>query len=403
MTSEGATGQVSAYVAVGPELINFDVDADAGRVSRRDSITLPWRVQYAWPHATLPVLYVACANREPGGGDRPFFLCALRFDESGDLSMHGTPAQLESRPIHVTTDVPSRHVLTGYGSYPGLSIHEILEDGSVGAPVPLPEPFDSGAPPTHQVRVTPSNARAIICARGSRYGHPNYVPGGLKVLRYDDGKVGNLYTIDLDGRDGLAGFNPRQLDFHPTLPILYLSLEAQNQLAVFRFDGEEIDPEPLAIRDLLECQDDMKPRQDGGAVQVHPNGKFVYVANRNDGLRDGPLGPSWLTPDPVPVFPGGENSIAVFSVDPDSGIPTRIQVADSHGLHPRTIGLDPSGRVLIAGNVSPTVLRDGDTLRKVPAGLALYRVEDGGTLAFAGTEDIDVGREMIWWTGVVGR
>ncbi|HEX3960442.1 MAG TPA: hypothetical protein VHZ03_28025 [Trebonia sp.] len=56
----------------------------------------------------------------------------------------------------------------------------------------------------------------------------------------------------------------------------------------------------------------VRPRQDGGTVHVHPSGKYVYVANRNDGYVGGHRGPSWITPDPVPVFPGGETNIAVF-------------------------------------------------------------------------------------------
>jgi hypothetical protein len=142
----------------------------------------------------------------------------------------------------------------------------------------------------------------------------------------------------------------------------------------------------------------VEPRQDGGAVHVHPNGRFVYVANRNDGYVGGHDGPSWLTPDPIPVFPGGENNIAVFAIDLDTGEPTLIQTVDSRGLHPRTFALDPSGRLLIVGNLAPMRLADG-TL--VPASLALFGVGDDGRLAFVRQVDLELHGEMIWWMGLV--
>jgi 6-phosphogluconolactonase len=395
---------VSAYAAVGGVLIHFSVNVAAAGLTRRSSIRLPGRIQYAWPHVSLPILYVACADKTPGiSGDR-FFVCALLMDSHGDLSTHGKPVVLESRPVHITTDIPSRHVLTAYSDHPGLTVHEILNDGTIGIQIPRPEPFDFGVRP-HQVRVTPSNTRVIITARGGRgYGSPSYTAGGLKVLRYSDGTVENMYTVNLEGKHGLAGFNPRHLDFHPTLPLVFVSLEGQNKISVLRLEDDGINPEPLFTKDILAQPDMVRPRQDAGTVHVHPNGKYVYIANRNDGRIGGhPRGISWLNPDPIPVFPGGENNIAVFEIDEKTGEPTLVQNIDSQGLHPRTFALDPSGRTLVAGNLSPTVLRDGASSRQVPAGLALFTVHENGKLEFIRKYDLDVGTEMIWWMGVVGH
>ena len=48
------------------------------------------------------------------------------------------------------------------------------------------------------------------------------------------------------------------------------------------------------------------------------------------------------------VFAGGENSLAVFALDPASGEPTLIQHVDTRGIHCRTFHIDPSGRMLVA-------------------------------------------------------
>jgi 6-phosphogluconolactonase (cycloisomerase 2 family) len=402
MTMSDSGRPTSAYAAVGAELTNYTVDVESGRLTRQGAITLPSRVQYAWPHASLPILYAACADRGADPQNQPFYLCALMRDEKGNLSMHGEPAALPARPIDMTTDIPSRHALVAYGAEPGLTVLELRADGTVGKEIALPQGFDFGTNP-HQVRVTPSNDRAIISARGKKgFGKPAYVEGGMKVLGFDQGKVKNLYTAVPADTKATGGFNPRNLAFHPTKPWAFQVLEAQNCLCVFKMNGGDVEPEPLFVKPILIDQEHMKKRQDGGQVYVHSNGEFVYVGNRNDGYVGGHEGPSWLTPMPPPVFPGGENNIAVFKLDPETGEPTLIQHEDSRGLHPRTFALDAGGRILIAANIAPTRVQTGETLREIPANLAVFRIGKDGKLTFLHKLDLDVGAEKVWWMGVVG-
>lgn len=63
------------------------------------------------------------------------------------------------------------------------------------------------------------------------------------------------------------------------------------------------------------------------------------------------------------VFVGGENSIAVFSINQDTGEPTLIQNADTRGIHTRAFALDPSGRILVAANMMELPVRDAKAVR----------------------------------------
>ena len=67
------------------------------------------------------------------------------------------------------------------------------------------------------------------------------------------------------------------------------------------------------------------------------------------------------------IFPGGENNIAVFAIDPATGEPTLIQNEDVRGVYPRTFALDAGARMLVATNVEPKLVRDGTGLKTVPA------------------------------------
>ena len=59
------------------------------------------------------------------------------------------------------------------------------------------------------------------------------------------------------------------------------------------------------------------------------------------------------------VFAGGENAIAVYSINQQTGEPTLLQNADTHGMSPRTFALDPSASILVAANQVPFLLREG--------------------------------------------
>jgi hypothetical protein len=136
----------------------------------------------------------------------------------------------------------------------------------------------------------------------------------------------------------------------------------------------------------------VRPGQALGTIHMHPSGRFVYLANRASGTVDF---------QGKPVFVGGENSIAVFAINQETGEPTRIQNMDTHGIHVRTFALDPSGRILIAGNMMELAVREKDGVKTVPASLALFRVHADGKLEFVRKYDLNVGSRNLFWMGMV--
>jgi 6-phosphogluconolactonase len=163
-------------------------------------------------------------------------------------------------------------------------------------------------------------------------------------------------------------------------------------------DGDLV-PEPLFTKATLADPAHRFPVQSAGPIHVHPNGRFVYLGNR-----------SGVTSAVVPgvedvagkkVFSGGESNIAVFAINPQTGEPTAIQHADIRAAHPRTFGLDRGGRMLVAGSLAPTAVREGGKVVDVPAGLSVFRMGEDGKLAFARKYDIDVGPFTQWWTGMI--
>ena len=54
-------------------------------------------------------------------------------------------------------------------------------------------------------------------------------PGALKLYHFTDGQLSPLANLPVGGNGGL-GYGPRHLDFHPTQPWVYVSVESQNEL-----------------------------------------------------------------------------------------------------------------------------------------------------------------------------
>src|SRR5277367_1862789 len=93
--------KLALYANVGNELHHYDVDVDGALLTRQGSVNLPANVQYVWPHATQPYLYVATSDSASGMGaaGTNHHLSALRIDpDSGALSQHGAPVALPTRP-----------------------------------------------------------------------------------------------------------------------------------------------------------------------------------------------------------------------------------------------------------------------------------------------------------------
>ena len=396
--SESHSPGVVLYAAVGAELTEYQVDVDAATLVKRGSLTLPANVQEAVLHPSRRYLYVAWSNGGPSNlpqgsaaprGDQ-HGLSAFRIDPvSGALIPHGAPASLPARPIHVTTDIPGTHVLVAYNDPSGLTVHRIQPDGTIGGQVKPPAPLDVGIY-GHQIRVDPSNKVAILVTRGNGpTATTKEDPGALKIFDYNDGVLTNRLSI---APDGGFNFQSRHLDFHPSRPWVFLSLERQNKLDVFeRLKDGTLSRNPLFSKDTLSDPSNVRPGQALGTVHVHPNGRFVYLANRASGTA---------AFEGRSVFVGGENRIAVFSINQDTGEPVLIQNADTRGIHTRTFSLDPSGRILVAANMMELPVRGAKGLSTVPASLAVFRVGSDGKLDFVRKYDVPVGGKNMFWMGI---
>ena len=389
--------RVVLYAALGPELMQFDMDTDSATLVERGSVTLPDSVTEAWPHPSRKFLYVAWSNGVTGsvvppGQKSPHGLTAFRIDPgTGALLPHGAPVSLPERPVFTTTDLDGSHIIVAYNDPSAVTVHAIKTDGTVGLPVAPGEPLDVGIY-AHQVRMDPSNQAVIVVTRGNGpTADKPEDPGAIKIFNYKNGVLTNRHSV---APGGGFNFQVRHLDFHPSGRWDFVTLERQNKLDVFRRSPDgSLSDSPLFTKDSLAEPASGRRSQAVSTIHVHPNGRFVYVANRASGTVDF---------EGSRVFAGGENSIAVFSINQETGEPTLIQNADTHGMHARTFALDGSGKILVVANMMSIPVRTGKGVSVIPPCLSVFRVGSNGKLDFVRKYEMPAGdARTLFWMGIM--
>jgi len=120
-----------------------------------------------------------------------------------------------------------------------------------------------------------------------------------------------------------AGSGPRHLAFHPNGRFAYAVNELTATVTAFGWNAGAL----TEIQTVSALPPDYRGPKSGAEIQLHPNGRFLYVSNRADA-----------------------NEIAVFAIDGSSGRLTPAGHFASGGRTPRYFGFDPTGQYLFVAN-----------------------------------------------------
>jgi 6-phosphogluconolactonase len=369
------SGRAVLYASAGSELTTYGLDVDKVALTKRETIKLPGFVTEATLHPSKEIIYIVW---QTGGfqihaGPHEHGMSAFRIDPAtGALTPHGPSVSLGKSPGYISavvTDIPGRYVLAADSDPTRIIVHRLMANGTIGEEIVSPGKLDYGIH-AHQIRMDPSNQTVVLPCRGDSYTGTE-LPGSVKLFAFKDGILTDRQSI-MPG--GGVHFNPRHMDFHPSGKWDYVTLEDQNKMLVYERMKDGSLGKQLYAKDTLSEPGKVRPGQIAGTVHVHPNGRFVYVANR----------PGGTTVDGKRVSVG-ENTIAVFSIDQKTGEPTLIQNMDTRGTSAaRTLALDPTSRVLVAATAS----------------LSAFRIGADGKLEFVRKYD-GPSTGSIFWMGII--
>ncbi len=241
--------------------------------------------------------------------------------EDGGLTLINTQPSGGRGPCFVAVSPDGGAVLAA--NYSGGSVAALPAgaDGRLAPPASVIQHAGSSVdrqrqkgPHAHSINVDPSGRFALAADLGLD-----------KILVYRlDSAAGTLTPHDPPSAALPPGSGPRHLAFSPDGRFAYVCNEMGNSVTAFSWDAAA-----GVLRDFQTVSTlpaGFEGENTTAEVRVHPSGLFLYVSNR------------------------GDDSLAIFRVDPASGRLAIIGHESTQGEVPRGFNIDPSGSWLLAAN-----------------------------------------------------
>jgi 6-phosphogluconolactonase len=312
----------------------YNLDSASGNLTHQEDIAVPGGPA---PFAVSPDNKHAYTGLRVG-------LKMVSFDidsSSGSLTSTGSVG-LESDPCYVSVDDTGNHLLSAYYKAGHLAVHPIDSEGALGKPA---TEWIGTRHKAHCLHTDASNSFAFL---------PHVAESNAIYQFKFDASTGSMTPNNPAIIEAPEGDGPRHYAYHPNGNFVYFDNEQGSSVTAYKFDSANGTLE--AFQTLSTLPDDWTGGNSCAQIHISPSGEFLYASNR------------------------GHHSIAIYSVDPDSGEITSLGQKKTVGT-PRAFDIDPTGNYMLVSG-----LDNGD--------LATYKIESSGQLTHLATQP--VGNEPMW-------
>jgi 6-phosphogluconolactonase len=244
---------------------------------------------------------------------------------SGTLKPLNHVSSRGSGPCHLALDRTGKVLYAANYNSGSIGAWPVNADGSLGTSSGFDQhtgssvnPDRQKGPHAHGTFLSPDNRFVLT---------PDLGLDKIFVYRVDTAK-GALPHNDPPYFQTAPGSGPRHLAFHPNGKFVYVLTEMGITVAAYRWDAQRGAAEQIQTISAFPAG----PGMSGAEIEVHPNGRLLFASVR------------------------GDNSIAVFHIDPASGKLTAAGRTPTEGKTPRGFAVAPGGKFLVVGN------QDSDTV-----------------------------------------
>ncbi|HSP45086.1 MAG TPA: lactonase family protein [Chthoniobacterales bacterium] len=300
-------------------IYSFEFDPDTGKLTSKGVAAETPDPSWVVVHPNGKYAYAA---NEAG---KMSAVSAFAVDaKSGKLTLLNQLPALGEDPCYLSFDKTGKYLLVANYSSGTVAVFPILADGRLGEHTALMK--DQGATGPNKERQEAPHAHWI---EATAHDHFVYVADlGLdRVLIYKfDATKGSLTAGEPSASFSARlnpGAGPRHVAFGPGGKFMYVLGELQSIVTVFANESQET---YRSVQQISTLPKDFSGRNDAAEIAVHPSGKFLYTSNR------------------------GDDTIAIFSIDPAKGTLAFVARVPTRGKEPRHFAIDPSGKYLLAEN-----------------------------------------------------
>lgn len=241
--------------------------------------------------------------------------------KTGNLTFLNHQTTQGADPCHLVVDAAGKHILVANYSGGSVAVLPFNNRGQLGAATSFVQHVGSSInsarqsePHAHSINLSPDNQYALAADLGTD-----------EILIYQfDSQQGQLTPHDPAAARVTAGAGPRHFTFHPNGQRVYAINELASSITVFRYHEDRGTLETL--QEISTLPKTFDGSTSTAEIQIHPSGNFVYGSNR------------------------GHDSIAIFSVNPQTGTLLSRGYVSTRGQTPRNFTIDPTGRYLLIAN-----------------------------------------------------
>ncbi len=240
---------------------------------------------------------------------------------SGKLTQLNQASTGGPGPCAVAVDKTGKSVYVANYAGGSFASYPIESGGKIG---PLGTFIQDNGSSVNKARQAGPHAHSVVLSPDNRF-----VLGGdlgldhVMIFRTDPA-AGKITPNNPPFATVRPGSGPRHLVFAPDGRHVYVASEMASTVTAFTWNPENGSLEEFQTVSALPA--DFKGQSTAAEIQIDARGRHVYSSNR------------------------GNDTIAVFDVDPQTAKLTLVQNESTQGKTPRFFCLDPSGHFLIVGN-----------------------------------------------------
>lgn len=263
-------------------------------------------------------LYACTDTKLPGEGS----VSAFKIDSlNGSLKFLNKQKSGGENPVYLTTSRNNEIIINGNYTEGTVSVFRTNADGSINPAAQIIS-FRGNGPITE--RQDKAHIHAAVFSPDFEYiFFPDLGADKIHVFKCMLDEALPLLPLENLDYTAVPGSGPRHFTFHPNNRFAYCIEELSGTVTAFKYENGKLD----SIQRIFSYSK-LQDAYNSADIHVSPDGKFLYASNR------------WEN----------ENTIAIFSVNQETGRLTLIGHQSTYGDHPRNFTLDPTGNFLIVAN-----------------------------------------------------